>query len=365
MNGGTRADYSMLRYAQCWEDADVLLDALQVRAGDTCVSIASGGDNTLALLSRAPGRVIAIDTSPAQLACLELRVAAYRELCYGDVLCLFGARADGDRRALYARCRSLLSDDARRFWDARPLDIARGIGESGKFESYFRMFRTYILPLVHERLRVETLFARKTEEQRTAFYNDIWNNRRWRTMFRLFFSRTVMARLGRHPAFFRYVTGSVAGRISERARYAMTALDPAENPYLQWIFFGTHTTALPYSLRPENFDAIRSALDRLEWRRQTLAEFLQSCKPGSIDRFNLSDIFEYMAPVEYEHDLELVLDAAAPGARMVYWNMLVPRSRPDRLSDRVRPLTDIAQKLHARDKAFFYSTLVIEEVTGR
>jgi S-adenosylmethionine:diacylglycerol 3-amino-3-carboxypropyl transferase len=27
----TRADFSQIRYAQCWEDADVLLDALDIR----------------------------------------------------------------------------------------------------------------------------------------------------------------------------------------------------------------------------------------------------------------------------------------------------------------------------------------------
>ena len=45
------ADFSRIRYAQCWEDADVLLDALDVQPGDTCLSIASAGDNSLALLS--------------------------------------------------------------------------------------------------------------------------------------------------------------------------------------------------------------------------------------------------------------------------------------------------------------------------
>src|SRR5215471_7796461 len=73
-----KADFSGVRYAQCWEDADVLLEALDVQPGDTCLSIASAGDNALALLTRRPARVIALDLSPAQLACLELRIAAYR-----------------------------------------------------------------------------------------------------------------------------------------------------------------------------------------------------------------------------------------------------------------------------------------------
>src|SRR5829696_495365 len=86
-----KADFTGVRYAQCWEDADVLLEALDVRPGDTCLSIASAGDNALALLTRHPARVIALDLSPAQLACVELRVAAYRALRHGELLELIGS----------------------------------------------------------------------------------------------------------------------------------------------------------------------------------------------------------------------------------------------------------------------------------
>src|SRR5262245_18970172 len=85
-----RADFTEIRYAQCWEDADVLLKALEIRPGDVCVSIASAGDNTLAMLAAGGDRVFALDLNPAQLACLVLRVAAYRALSHADLLSLIG-----------------------------------------------------------------------------------------------------------------------------------------------------------------------------------------------------------------------------------------------------------------------------------
>src|SRR4051812_18109949 len=129
-----RADFSGIRYAQCWEDADVLLDALNVRPGDVCLTIASAGDNALALLSRGPARVVAVDLSPAQLACLELRVAAYRRLTPPELLELIGSTPSGRRSLLYRRCRDLLSPGACAFWDAHPVEVAHGIGGAGKFE---------------------------------------------------------------------------------------------------------------------------------------------------------------------------------------------------------------------------------------
>ena len=111
------------------------------------------------------------------------------------------------------------------------------------------------------------------------------------------------------------------------------------------FFPGTYTTALPYALRPEHFEAIRNNLDRLEWRCQSLEDYLAAAPPHSIDRFNLSDIFEYMSEHSYTDLLRRLVAAGRPGGRLVYWNMLVPRSRPDALADRLVPLADLAARL--------------------
>jgi S-adenosylmethionine-diacylglycerol 3-amino-3-carboxypropyl transferase len=357
-----QADFSGLRYAQCWEDADILLEALDVRPGQTCLSIASAGDNTLAMLSRAPERVLALDLSPSQLACLELRVAAYRELSHVELLELIGSRPSGRRAALYRRCRGLLSPEARCFWDGRANAIDGGVGGAGRFERYFALFRERALPLVHSRRRVEQLLGGGDGDEREAFYEREWNTWRWRAMFKLFFSRQAMGRLGRDPSFFRHVEGGVAARILSRARHALVALDPRDNPYVQWILTGRHASALPYALRAENFEAIRANLHRLEWRRQSVEEFLSEERGLAIDRFNLSDIFEYVSIENYQRLLDLLLAAGRAGSRLVYWNLLVERRRPASMALSLRSLDELATRLHARDKAFFYSALVIEEV---
>ncbi|MBD2071280.1 DUF3419 family protein [Leptolyngbya sp. FACHB-671] len=356
-----RADFSQIRYAQVWEDADILLKALDIQPGQVCLSIASAGDNALAMLSRSPERVIALDLSPAQLACLELRVAAYQELSHDELLILIGSRSGKDREALYQCCRKQLSGDVQQFWDRRSTAIRKGIGEAGRFERYFAIFRRYILPLIHHREQVNRLLKGGTLEQRQTFYQQDWDTWRWRSLFRLFFSRFVMG-LGRDPSFFKYVEGRVGDRILERTRYALTALDPAENPYLQWILTGQHLTALPYALRPENFDAIRNNLDRLEWHCTSLENFLDTVSENAINHYNLSDIFEYLSPDHYHQLLQRLVKAGRLGGRLAYWNMLVPRSRPAAMADQLQPLTELAQSLHAQDKAFFYSAFIVEEI---
>lgn len=360
----TRAAFDRIRYGQTWEDADILLEGLRVPEGGVCLSIASAGDNALAMLTRSPKRVDAIDLNPAQLHCLALRVAAFRALEHEEILGLVGSRPHPARDGLYRRCRPRLDEEATRFWDHHPQLIANGIGHAGKFERYFALFRSRLLPLVHGRRRIDSLLESRDRPAREEFYEKHWNSWRWRWLFRCFFSRFVMGRLGRDPAFFRYVEGSVADRILERTRHALTALEPAVNPYLQWILKGTHSSALPLYLRPEHFETIRGNIDRIHWHRMTLEEFASSRKERDLDALNLSDIFEYMSENNTATLLGRLCRIARPGARLAYWNMLAPRSRPGNLADRLRPLDAEAHALFRRDKAFFYSRFVLEEVTA-
>ena len=357
-----RVDFNEIRYAQVWEDADVLIDGLDIQPGHFCVSIASAGDNALALLTRNPARVVAVDLNPAQLACLELRVAAYRELDHSELLELIGSRESTRRTVLYSRCRAALANDTRAFWDSRSDAIAAGIGSAGKFERYFALFRHRVLPLVHSRKRVLDLLTPRDREGRERFYEDTWNTWRWRLLFRLFFSRTVMGRLGRDPEFFRYVSGDVSSRILARTRHALTVLDPSENPYLYWILTGMHGTTLPLCLRREHFDRIRANLDRLEWRCQSVEEFAAEAGTGAIDRYNLSDLFEYVSVDHYHRLLAALVRASRPHARLAYWNMLAPRRRPPAMADSLRPREESAARLHRAARAFFYSAFVLEEV---
>lgn len=354
--------HSLLRYAQCWEDADILVEALDVRPGHVCLSIASAGENTLSLLTGRPSRLIAVDLNPAQLAALELRVAAFRELPHADVLALVGSRPHDDRDSLYARCRKQLSREAREFWDRRPDDIRNGIGTGGKFEKYFALFRRHVLPLVHSRAQIRALLTPRGPAARHRFYDEEWDTLPWRLLFRIFFSEAVLGRMGRDPAFFRYAESSVADHLLGRARHAFTELDPTDNPYISWILTGAHSHALPHALRPEHFDTIRENLDRLEWHCKPIEELAGELGADQLDRTNLSNIFEYVSADHARALLDRIADMSRPGARLAYWNMIVPRRGAAYLPRRLRPMTELSKRLFAKDKAFFYRDFIVEEI---
>lgn len=357
-----RAKFDLIRYAQVWEDADLLIAALKLSKNDIVLSIASAGDNAFALLAQNPSKVYAIDLNATQIACCELRKAMYRQLSYREHL-IFGGVVDGDmdRAAIFKTLD--LSPSVRDYWIHNTALIEKGFMTCGKFERYFALFRKIVLPLVHTRREVARLLEPKSTEDRKIFYDKIWNNFRWKVMFRIFFSRFVMGQLGRDKEFFKFVEGSVADRILSRTKHALSVLDTTENPYLHYILNGKYTSVFPYALREENYGKIKNNLDKIEFFTTSIERFTSEFD-GKINAFNLSDIFEYMTQDSMDRLYEDMLKKSATGARFAYWNMLAPRKCSDVLSKKYGIKTDEKQNSEylLADKAFFYIRFYLDKV---
>ena len=287
-------------------------------------------------------------------------IAAWRRLDRDDLLGFLGVTPAGDRERTYRALVGELSPRARGYWDSHIADVEGGIIHAGKFERYLRSFRRFVLPLVHSRRTIDRLLQARTRDERVRFYDEQWDTARWRLVFRLFFGRAVMGRMGRDPAFFDHVEGTVGDRILARTRHALTELPLHTNPYATYIMTGSYAEgALPLYLRAEAWSPIRERLDRV-----TLLQSAAQAAPGQFGAFNLSDIFEYMPPDVHESTYAALVGKARPGARLAYWNMLAPRSMPAAMSQRVRPRPDIAAPLFARDAAWFYSAFHVDEVVS-
>ena len=357
----TKANFDHIRYAQLWEDADVLIAALGNQRDKTLVSICSAGDNALAMLTLDPIKVVTIDLSPAQIACLDLRIAAYRELEHTEFLVLVGARSGSDRGALLDRVTKHLDPETAKFWQGHRHEVERyGVGGVGKFERYFRIFRKWLLPMAQSSATLRDLFVPKPKDARRDLFERRWNNWRWRLLLKVFFSNQVMGYLGRDPAFFEHVEGSLADHVASQLWHAGVDLQPGDNPYMHYILHGVQGDALPLAWREEHFETIRGRLDRLEIHCGSLEAFAASGEKA--DGFNLSDIFEYMDETVFAAVYASIIKAANPEARLVYWNMMVPRRVPFELATSVTTLTAEEVEGKRNDKAFFYSDFVVEQV---
>lgn len=352
-----RANFDFLRYANVWEDADILLAALDIQPGGHYLSIASGGDNALAMLSQHPASVTAIDLNPVQLYCTELKAQAIGQLDYQTCLAFLGVTAMQGAQRLSILAALPLSPTCQQHWQQHSEQVTEGIIHAGKFERYFKLFRQRALPWVHSKQTIQTLLNCETLAEQQRFYHSTWNNKRWRLMFRLFFSQWVMGKLGRDPAFFEHVKEPVAQSLFKRAEHALTVLAIKQNPYLQLLLTGSYHTALPYYLRPQNFAAIKQNINRLSLKLSSIEALPSEQKFAGA---NLSNIFEYVDPVAYSDLLTSLHGHCQPDARLAYWNMLVARQRPETLANLFAPMPELAQSLYQQDKAIFYRNFIVE-----
>lgn len=374
-----RARFDFIRYANVWEDPDILCEALQPCEGGRILSIASGGDNCFALLAEG-AEVVGVDLNPAQLACVELKRAAIAALPHFELLQFLGfVEAPSSQRLSWLRSLAAeLSETARAFWQSNLASIEVGFIHTGKFERYFQRFHTQVLPWIHSRSTVEALFQERSAAERRTFYDTVWNSWRWRMLFKVFFSRFVLGKLGRDPEFFRYVEGSVAERLLSRTEYAFTALPTVSNPFLHYILTGSFTVGtvteadlrdnsararmLPRYLRPEILPKVRANLEKLTLKQGAIQAVAAELRWGGFSGFNLSDLFEYLSPALCAEIYRELLAVSRTGARFAYWNMLVKRERPEEERAKVNSLHELSRELFLRDPAFFYSAFVVEEV---
>jgi S-adenosylmethionine-diacylglycerol 3-amino-3-carboxypropyl transferase len=351
--------FNFIRYANVWEDAVILCNALVSAAKHgRILSISSSGDNVLALLTLDPKEIVAVDFSFPQLACLEIRITAFKKLDHLSLCEFLGILPSKKRVEIYQNLlRDSLNSNTITFWDQNLNKIRNGIIHAGKFESYLQLFGKWILPLIHSQATIKELLSEKSQDQRKSFYEKKWNRWEWRLLFKIFFSRFVMGLAGRDPSFFKYVEGPVSEHILNRTKFALTELPTHNNPYLDYILDGNFSIdSLPYYLRPEHFDAIQSRVDRIKLVQGSIDQV-----EGGFDAFNLSDVFEYMDENEFKECYQKIVDLANPKARIAYWNMLVPRSCPKSCLAKISPLIEQAAALHKQDKAWFYQKFVVEE----
>jgi S-adenosylmethionine-diacylglycerol 3-amino-3-carboxypropyl transferase len=346
-----------IKYANCWEDADLLLTAVPNNAKGNFFSIASGGDNSLALLTKNPKTLIVVDMNAAQLYLLELKIAAFKFLEYEELLSFLGIHESEKRLEVYRSIRKGISEEAQVYWDGNLGSIAMGVLHSGKFEKYFHLFRTKVLPWIHSRQTIQHLLAKKTAKEQNEFYADVWNSWRWRFLFKLFFSKNIMGRFGRTKEYLNQVEVPVAAFIFDRAEKQLSSTSAQENYFLNYIFTSKFAPKLPFYLRREHFETIRRNLGKISLFHGRAEDAFKLC--DQFDFLNLSNIFEYMDRAQFESFERELRPKISQKGMVAYWNLMVDRQFSVLQSNFYESLP-----LNQDDFGFFYKRFNAEQFIG-
>ncbi len=349
----------VINYAQCWEDPDSLLKALDVNQNDDVLSICSGGDNSLALLLQDPKSITIIDCNPTQLILLDLKIKAIQNLSYNEFIGFIGVAECNNRIELYTRIRSLLCTNAGKFWDGRMNDIAAGIIHSGKFERFFNLFRRSILPLIHSIDTVNELLSCSSLESQRQFYDSFWNNLRWRTLLKIFFSRFVMGRVGRDPSFYKHVDlRNTSDEILRRTHHGFRDIEISTNYFAEYILKGNYSNLQnihPYLMK-SHFNKLKANCGRVNIVQGSLTDYLTTLQNNSLSKLNLSDIFEYMSQEEFESSLKEISRVLRRGSKLSFWTLFVKRNVPKDFRNIFYYDKEVSEKIYASSRTFFYGS---------
>ena len=119
----------------------------------------------------------------------------------------------------------------------------------------------------------------------------------------------------------------------------------------------------PAYLQPGNYEKLRSLMPRFHIVTKPLDACIGDFESGHYSKANLSDLFEYLSEEQTEGFLRTLAEGMRVGGRIAYWNLLVPRSRPESLAHLLKPHPELAKSLWEKDRNPFYGAFHIEEIT--
>lgn len=336
-----------IHYSNCHEDFLMLKKYLSNHEKEI-LSIASGLDNSLAFLVNDNVHVVAFDNNPSQVALGELKKTAIKVLDYEEFLILLGLK-DGNRLDIYKKVSTCLNDSSKNYFDNHLFLIELGLVHIGRFEYYFRLFRKKVFPLLTKEKHIKEFANIATIEEQREYYNKYICTRRFRFVFKIFFSKKVMKKTGRDEKYFKYSKGSLHTLLKQRVDRGFFNFLNKDNPYFNYVLKNTYE-ALPFYIERDNFYKIKKNINNIEVVQKDLKDVLDK----KYDFMNLSDVFEYMSVEETTNYEKQIFNSLNPKGRVAFWNMMNERRFINH--QRINTEQDIEN-----DRAFFYGDFLVYE----
>lgn len=350
-----------------WEDPEMDRRAFNIQPDDVAVSITSAGCNPLNILCQNPKRLICVDGNPAQNAVMELKMATIATQDHETFFDIFAARDPRRIEFLYRRdLRERLSVRSQKFWDRNLKIAAKGLYRFGRMGLFCRLLRAFLRVNRIGRKRIDGFFECRSLEAQTAYYNEHIAPRLWRRPVRMLISfKPFLYLAGVHPKQFKLVHNrhNMYRYIRERIDYALTQVPIYDNYFLSQAVSGRFRgNRVPPYLLEENFDILRDSLHKIEVVNGWLGPYLDTQPAGSITKFNLLDIFDWMPEALFEQTLRSALRAAKPGSTMIYRSGSYKLDPPDSLKPYFDHDEDLSRELLATDRSMTYGSFYVLHV---
>jgi len=364
--------FSGLVYPQIWEDPVVDLEALDLKAGEHLVAIASGGCNIQSYLTAAAVTVTAIDLNPAHIALNKLKLAAAQHLPDYAAFHRFFAEADAREniRAYFSYIQPHLDAPTRKYWESRDKIGRRRIGYFGRNLYRHGLLGSFIgaghlIARMHGRNPRNLLKAKSRAEQRQIFDQELAPLFEKRHIRWLMDRPSALFGLGIPPSQFEALKGNEAKMATVlRARLERLAcgFDLADN-YFAWQAFGRRYASggsgpLPPYLQRPHFETLRARAKDVEVVHASFTEYLAARPAASCDGYVLLDAQDWMTEEQLTELWTEIARTSKPGARVIFRTAgeetILPGRVPDAILDRFSYDAERCRELTGKDRSSIY-----------
>jgi len=375
--------FSGLVYPQIWEDPVVDMDALSINRADHIVAIASGGCNIASYLVAQPQKITAVDLNAAHVALNKLKLTAIKHSPdHKTFQRFFAGAADPSNVATYDSVfANHLDESTRRYWERRS-KLGRRRIEQFKHGFYKTGLLGKFIGLVHFLSHIHghdlrlLLKAGSIDEQRELYKLHVAPLFEKPLIKWLVGQPASLYGLGIPPAQYRALAGDHAdGMIGAlRSRVEKLAFGfPLQDNYFAWQAFGrsysqSEQAPLPPYLQVENFERIRSAVDRVEVLQASMTDHLAALPAASADCYVLLDAQDWMNDTDLNALWAQISRTARPGARVIFRTAADELLLPGRLDPYVLGLWERddgrSAALHERDRSAIYGAFHLYRLKG-
>ncbi|KKX29279.1 DUF3419 family protein [Rhizobium sp. LC145] len=365
--------FSGLVYPQIWEDPEVDMTAMELAEEHRIVTIASGGCNMLAYLSRGPQKIDVVDLNPHHVALNRLKLAAFRHMpAHSDVVRFLAEEGGGTNSKDYdAFIAPHLDAATRAYWEKRTISgrrvevFDRSIYRTGLLGRFIGA--GHLIARLHGIDLTEMAKARSLREQR-QFFDDRVAPLFDKPLIRWITSRkSSLFGLGIPPQQYDELAslagdGSIAPVLRQRLEKLACHFPLREN-YFAWQAFARRYPTdeegvLPTYLQAGNYEAIRKNVDRVAVHHASFTELLAGKSAASVDRYVLLDAQDWMTDPQLNDLWSEIPRTAAPGARVIFRTAAEKSVIEGRVSETVRNhwtyLEDRSNELNLQDRSAIY-----------
>jgi len=354
----------------CWEDIEIIQEALNINNNDVIFSIISGGCNIFNMLLYNPKKIIAVDYNPYQVYLLELKIAAIRKFSHSKFLQFMGINISNNNKQLYLEIRKDLSLNARKFWDINYYVIKKGLLRVG--EPDLKIFGK-LLRFLKGKEKIENFFLCNTiKEQKEYFYKNIYGFP-WKFTLNFLHNRYIskiclclIAILDypfKRKKTFNYINyiqyNYIPKNHNKKIKRIYTEIPIKYNYFASLYLLSNYfnENCYPPYLKKKNFYILKRRVNRVEIKINTVIDYLISSMDDSYTKFNLSNIFDWLNKYEFKLCLNEIIRVSKNNGKIYYSITRTDRSIPKEIK-KIQTDKKLSKKLIEKDRSLLYSNFI-------